>query len=98
MKSQRVKTCLKVSGKIKDVKEKPDSFVLIERLRTNCHAIKIKINRTTSCSNLAAKARETAKRAASCAFVVNLEQAMVPLKLASKMVLKIICMMLVEFD
>ena len=26
------------------------------------------------------KARETAKRAASCAFIVNIEQAMVPLK------------------
>ena len=40
----------------------------------------MKIKRTTSCSNLAAKARETAKKAASCAFAVNHEQAMVPLK------------------
>ena len=79
MKSQRVKTCLKVSGKIKDVREKPDSFVLIERLRTNCHATKLKIKRATSCSNLGAKTRGTAKRPASCAFVVNLEQAMAPL-------------------
>ena len=68
-----------MSGKSKETKEKPDSFVLIERLRTNCHAIKIKIKRTTSCSNLGAKARETAKRADSCAFVVNFEQAIVPL-------------------
>ena len=73
MKSQRVKTCSRVSGKTKEAEGKPDSFVLIERLRTNCHAIKIKIKRTTSCSNLGAKARETAKRADSCAFVVNLE-------------------------
>ena len=57
----------------KEAKEKPDSFALIERLRTKCHAIKIKIKRTTSYSKLGAKARETAKRAASCAFVVNLE-------------------------
>ena len=77
MKSQRVKTCSKVSGKTKEAEGKPDSFVLIERLRTNCHAIKIKIKRTTSCSKLGAKARETAKWAASCAFVVNLEHAMV---------------------
>ena len=79
MKSQRMKTCSKVSRKTKGAREKPDSFVLIERLRTNFHAIKIKIKITTSCSNLGAKARETAKRAASCAFVVNLEQGMVPL-------------------
>ena len=79
MKSQRVKTCSKVSGKTKEVREKPDSFVLIERLRTNCHTIKIKIKRATSCSNLGAKARKTAKRPASCAFVVNPEQAMAPL-------------------
>ena len=80
MKSQRVKSCSKVSEKTIENKEKPGSFVLIERLLTNCHAIKIKLKRTTSCSNLAAKANETAKRAASCAFAVNLEQAMVPLK------------------
>ena len=79
MKNQRVKTCSKVSRKTKEAKEKPGSFVLVERLRTNCHAIKMKVKRTTSSSNLGAKARETAKRAASCAFVVNLEQAMVPL-------------------
>ena len=58
MKSQQVKTCSKVSGKTKEAKEKQDSFVLIERLWTNCHAIKIKIKRTTSCSNLGAKARD----------------------------------------
>ena len=80
MKSQRVKTCSKVSGKTKEAEGKPDSFVLIERLRTNCHAIKIKIKRTISCSNLRAKARETAKRTASCVLAVNLEQAVVPLK------------------
>ena len=79
MKSQQLKTCSKVSGKPKEAKEKPNSFVLSERLQTNCHAIKIKIKRTTSCSNLGAKARETAKRADSCTFVVNLEHAMVPL-------------------
>ena len=79
MKSQRVKTCSKVSGKTKEAKEKQDSFVLIERLQTNCHPIKIKIKRTTSCSSLGANARETAKTADSCAFVVNLEQAMVRL-------------------
>ena len=78
MESQRVKTCPKVSGKTKEAKEKPDSFVLIERLRANCHAIKIK--RTTPCSNLAAKAIETAKRVASYAFALNLEGAMVRLK------------------
>ena len=42
MKSQQVKTCSKVSGKPKEAKEKPNSFVLSERLQTNCHAIKIK--------------------------------------------------------
>ena len=61
------------------LQEKPDSIVLIERLRTNCHSIKIKINRTTSCADLGGKARETATRTDSCAFVVNFEQAMVPL-------------------
>ena len=30
-----------MSGKSKETKEKRDSFVLIERLRTNCHATKI---------------------------------------------------------
>ena len=30
-----------MSGKSKETKEKPDSFVRIERLRTNCHATKI---------------------------------------------------------
>ena len=72
MKSQWVKTCLKVSGKTKEAKEKLDSFVLIERFWTNCHLMKTKIKRTTS----------SLKRAASCAFAVNLEQAMVPLKKA----------------
>ena len=71
-----VQSCQKKKKK----KEKPDSFVLTERPWTNCHAIKIKIKRTTSCSSLPIKARKTAKSAASCAFIVNLEQAMVPLK------------------
>ena len=76
-----MKTCSKVLEKTKEAKEKPDSFVLFEKLWANCHTIKIKIKETTSCSNLAVKARETAKRAASCAFVANVEQAMAPLKL-----------------
>ena len=37
---------------------------------------KLKIRTATSCSNLRIKARETAKRAASCAFTVNSEQAL----------------------
>ena len=76
MKYQRVKTCSKVSGKTKEAKEKPDFFVLIQRLRTNCHTIKIKIKRTIPCSNMGGKARETMTIADSCAFAVNLKQAM----------------------
>ena len=64
----------------KEAKEKPDSFVLTERIWTNCHAVKIKIKRTTSCSNLPIKVRETAKRAASWPFTVNSEKSMAPLK------------------
>ena len=90
MKSQRVETCSKVSGKTKEAKEKPDSFVLIERLRTNCHAIKIKIKRTTSCSNLGAQARETSHGSVELSSVK-------PLK-TIKMVLKTSCMMPVELD
>ena len=90
MKSQRVETCSKVSRKTKEAKEKPDSFVLIERLRTNCHAIKIKIKRTTSCSNLGAKARETSHGSVELSSVK-------PLK-TIKIVLKTICMMPVELD
>ena len=41
---------------------------------------KNKIQKNIIMFKLAAKARETAKRAASCAFAVNLEKAMVPLK------------------
>ena len=82
MKSLRVKTSSKLSEKTKEVKEKPDSFVLTERPWTNCHAIKIKIERITSCSNLSIKTSETAKRAASCAFTVNCEQVKAPLKWA----------------
>ena len=63
-------------------KTPPDSLVFAERPWANCHTIKNKIKRTTSCSNLPIKARETAKRAASCAFTITSEQAMVPLKWA----------------
>ena len=74
-----MKTCPKLSGKTKDAKEEPDSSVLTERPRTNWQAMKIKIKRPTSCSNLTIKARGTRKRAASCAFTINAEQAMAPL-------------------
>ena len=42
---------LKVVRKNKKNKEKPDFFDLTERPWTNCHALRIKIKRTTSCSN-----------------------------------------------
>lgn len=73
-----------MSGKTKEAKEKPRFFYPHWKRWTNCHAIKIKIKRTTSCSNLSAKAREIAKRTACCVFIVNPEQAMVLLSKLSK--------------
>ena len=91
-----MKTYSQVSGKTKEAKEKPASFVLTE-LWTNCHVIKIQIEKTISCSNLATNARETANRATSCAFIVNLltshgsvEVSWVKRLKTIKMVLKII--------
>ena len=80
LQQNELKTCSNLSGKTKEAKGKPGSFDLTEKPWTDCHALKIKIKRTTSGSNLPVKARQTAKRAASCAFTVNSEQTMVPLK------------------
>ena len=74
-----MKTCSKLSGKSKQEK-KTDSFILTERPWANCHTIKIKIKRGTSCSDLPIEARETAKKATSCTFIVNPEQVMATLK------------------
>ena len=81
----------------KQKKPKKNQLLLsLTELWTNCHVIKIQIERTT-CSNLATNARETANRAASCAFIVNLltsrgsvEVSWVKRLKTIKMVLKII--------
>ena len=42
-----METYSKLTAKIKEVKEKPDAFVLTERHWTNCYAMKIKIKKIT---------------------------------------------------
>ena len=104
MKSQLVKTCSNLSGKTKETKEKPEFFAVNERLWTNWHMIKIEIKWTTSCSNLAAKAREPENGCFLCLccqpwtshgyFVVSL----VKLFKKTKIILEIICMIPVELE